>query len=116
MCAGTPNRDDRVSPAWVSACFGQLLCAGCGLGEHQLFIVSFGVSFLCIPLQTYLNPGSYCWSGSSDPWVRGLYYYRGLCKDVFNGSVVLLLLIAVCWVYAVSVDSFVGGWLFCVGG
>jgi len=51
-----------------------------------------------------------------DSWVRGLYYYRGLCKDVFNGSVVLLLLIAVCWVYAVSVDSFVGGWLFCVGG
>jgi ABC-type transport system involved in cytochrome c biogenesis permease subunit len=32
--AGTPNGDDRVSPAWLSAIGGQLLCAGCGLREH----------------------------------------------------------------------------------
>ena len=113
LCAGTPNRDDRVSPAWVSACFGQLLCAGCGLREHQMFIVSFGLSFLCIPLQTYLNPGSYCRSGSSDPWFPGLHYYRGpinVEKDLsqlqilFPGILLMLIWLGLTWLDLIWFD------------
>ena len=59
LCAGTPNRDDRVSPAWVSACSFQHLCAGCGLGEHLISNLSFGKAFPCNPLQTYVNSSLY---------------------------------------------------------
>jgi hypothetical protein len=55
LCAGTPNRDDRVSPARLSAIGGQLLCAGCGLGEHFNPNLSFGIAFPSNPLQTYVN-------------------------------------------------------------
>ena len=55
----TYNRDDRVSPARLSVGRGQLLCAGCGLGDHLILNLSFGIAFPFNPLQTYMNSSLY---------------------------------------------------------
>ena len=54
-CVFIPNRDDRVSPARLSVIPGQLLCAGCGLGEQWFPNLSFWIAFPFNPLQTYVN-------------------------------------------------------------